>query len=102
MHRPRLSAHKRGYDRQWARYSKAYRKANPWCVKCLPKLTPAQCVDHIIPAQGKDDPDFYNPDNHQPLCHQCHSIKTAQEDGGFGNRHGKPKVQIGEDGWPVS
>lgn len=43
---------------------------------------PGNVVDHV-------DGDFTNnpPDdsNYQTLCNTCHSKKTAQEDGGFGN-----------------
>jgi 5-methylcytosine-specific restriction protein A len=28
---------------------------------------------------------FWDQSNWQPLCHTCHSKKTAREDGGFGN-----------------
>ena len=100
----RKTAHERGYDSAWSRYSRQYRRDNPWCVMCLPRLKAAKCVDHIIPVKGKDDPLFYDPDNHQSLCWSCHSTKTAQEDGGFGNRKTKPKgykTDIGVDGWPT-
>lgn len=78
----RLNSYRRGYNKKWNRYSKAYRRANPWCVKCLPKLTAAECVDHKKPISGRDDPLFWKEDNHQSLCWSCHSIKTAIEDGG--------------------
>ena len=43
-------------------------------------------LDHITPRSlgGTEEPD-----NLQALCHSCHSIKTAKEDGGFGNRKTK-------------
>ena len=83
----RGSRHERGYDSRWGRYSVAYRKANPLCVECKKKgiITLAQCVDHIVPVNGPDDPLFWEPSNHQGLCNDCHSIKTSTEDGGFGN-----------------
>ncbi|WP_309242099.1 HNH endonuclease [Paenibacillus sp. S150] len=28
---------------------------------------------------------FWNEANWQPLCASCHGIKTAKEDGGYGN-----------------
>lgn len=41
-------------------------------------------VDHIVPHRG--DPELlYDEANLQSLCHECHSKKTAREDGGFGN-----------------
>lgn len=72
----------RGYTSKWSRYSKAYRKANPLCVLCekegIMKL--AQCVDHIVPIDGENDPLFWTPANHQSLCHYHHSLKTNRED----------------------
>jgi 5-methylcytosine-specific restriction endonuclease McrA len=29
---------------------------------------------------------FWNSENWQPLCKVCHDIKTASEDGAFGNK----------------
>lgn len=83
----RGTAHSRGYDSRWKRYSASYRRANPLCVMCKRKglLKAAECVDHIIPVTGSDDPLFWEPSNHQALCTSCHSIKTSAEDGGFGN-----------------
>ena len=48
---------------------------------------PATDLDHIIPHRG-DFRLFYDMSNWQGLCHKHHSIKTATEDGGFGNRRG--------------
>ena len=76
----------RGYDNRWLRYSKNYRLNNPLCVMCEKKgiATAAQCVDHIIPHEGDQDL-FWDKSNHQSLCNECHSRKTASEDGSFGN-----------------
>ena len=85
--RQRGTATQRGYNSRWVRYSKQYRLAHPLCVECYKegKLTPATCVDHIIPHKG-DMKLFWDPDNHQSLCTYHHGLKTAAEDGGFGNR----------------
>jgi 5-methylcytosine-specific restriction protein A len=40
-------------------------------------------VDHIRRVSGADDPLFWDASNHQPVCHSCHSRKTATMDGGF-------------------
>lgn len=84
----RGTAASRGYGSRWSRYSKRFREQNPLCVMCKKegKLKVGNCVDHIIPVNGPDDPLFWEPSNHQTLCTRCHSIKTASEDGGFGNR----------------
>lgn len=89
----RGSAHKRGYTSRWTNYSKLYRRNHPLCVSCLSvgKLTSVEHgghVDHILPVSGPGDPLFWEPTNHQSLCHACHSVKTAREDGGFANRRG--------------
>lgn len=61
-------------------------RGHPWCEECLRHglRTPATEVDHIIPHKG-DRGLFWDRKNWQSLCHRCHSIKTAREDGGFGN-----------------
>jgi 5-methylcytosine-specific restriction protein A len=55
----------------------------PLCRACKlrGKLVPATDVDHI-------DGDVRNmaDENLQPLCHSCHSEKTAREDGGLGRK----------------
>lgn len=79
----RLSSRERGYSTpRWRAYRKWYLANHPVCVVCG---APANEVDHIIPAKGADDKEFYNSDNHQALCKACHSRKTATENGGFGN-----------------
>lgn len=81
----RLSSHERGYDRRWAKASKAFLKSHPLCAECARqgRTTPATEVDHIVPHKGNKSL-FWNSDNWQALCHECHSRKTALEDGGFG------------------
>jgi 5-methylcytosine-specific restriction protein A len=50
------------------------------------RVTASEHVDHIKPVSGPGDPLFWEPTNHQALCQSCHSIKTAREDGAFGNK----------------
>ncbi|QXE85987.1 HNH endonuclease [Geomonas nitrogeniifigens] len=104
----RGTAAQRGYGARWAAYSRQYRKENPLCVDCLARgvLTSVEHgghVDHIQAVSGPSDPLFWEPANHQSLCHSCHSRKTAFEDGSFGNKKGKGKVRAdcGIDGVPV-
>lgn len=82
----RLSAHKRGYTSRWQKVSHSFLITHPLCAECLKhgKLTPSTEVDHIKPHKG-DKKLFWDHDNWQALCHECHSRKTAREDGGFGN-----------------
>lgn len=55
---------------------------HPICANC--RNAPASVVDHIKPHKGDYDL-FWDEANHQALCKRCHDIKTATEDGGFGN-----------------
>jgi 5-methylcytosine-specific restriction protein A len=74
------------YTYQWRKVSKEFLKKHPLCVHCERegRLIPATEVDHIKP-HGGDRKLFWNKNNWQPLCKSCHSKKTAEEDGGFGN-----------------
>ncbi len=85
--RYRGSAAQRGYDTRWQKYREQYLRDHPLCVKCLKlnKLIESTVVDHIIPHKG-DMVLFWDTKNHQALCKRCHDIKTATEDGGFGNK----------------
>lgn len=88
----RPSFHKRGYTRAWAPLRMAVLRDEPLCRECAKagRGTPATQVDHVIPHRG--DPELmWDRDNLQPLCHACHSAKTATEDGGFG-RPVQPKA----------
>lgn len=82
----RQSAAARGYDYKWQKASKAFLCQNPWCIECKKKnkRVPATLVDHIIPHKGNKQL-FWDRSNWQGLCEPCHNIKTAREDGGFGN-----------------
>jgi 5-methylcytosine-specific restriction protein A len=95
IHRPyrqphddrRPSAHARGYDHRWRKYTKLFlsKPENAVCRGCTAegRDVPATVVDHITPHRG-DQRLFWSPRNHQPLCKPCHDHKTATEDGGFG------------------
>jgi 5-methylcytosine-specific restriction protein A len=74
------------YNYQWKKVRAVFLKENPLCLSCMKKgsITPATIVDHIKPHKGDTDL-FWDQDNYQPLCKPCHDVKTATEDGGFGN-----------------
>jgi len=86
--RERGSAAARGYDRRWQRASKLYLAEHPLCALCAKKDPPAVraavLVDHTVPHRG-NYASFWDEDNWQPACKECHDIKTASEDGAFGN-----------------
>lgn len=81
----RPSPSKRGYGGRWRHLRRIHLSGNPLCDACtrLGITALATDVDHIIPHKG-DEQLKYDADNLQSLCHSCHSIKTAKEDGGFG------------------
>ena len=74
----RGNAAARGYDTKWREARKLFLKRNPLCQECLKhgKLTPATVVDHIVPHRG-DQYLFWDQDNWQALCKDCHDKKTG-------------------------
>ncbi len=81
----RGTATERGYDARWRKARLRYLRQQPLCAECdrQGRLSAATVVDHKVPHKGDDDL-FWNTDNWQSLCKQCHDRKTATEDGGFG------------------
>lgn len=77
--RARGSAAKRGYGKRWQEYRERYlrREDHVFCACGCGRL--ATDVDHIIPVAGPEDPLFWKPSNHQPLAHECHARKTAED-----------------------
>ena len=69
----RASASQRGYGARWRRLRLLVLHRAPLCRECGRAATD---VDHILPRRmgGTDDMA-----NLQPLCHSCHSRKTARE-----------------------
>ena len=73
---------------------KRFLYGEPLCRHCNERgiVRIATQVDHIIAlVNGGSDDDG----NKQPLCDECHKVKTAADMG-----H-KPRVSIGLDGWPI-
>lgn len=77
----------------WRKLREQVLAREPLCRRCygLGHITPATDVDHV-----SGDPSDNSRANLQPLCHECHSRKTARE------RHGLREV-YGCDvtGWPL-
>lgn len=85
----------RGYGAAWRRYVAVFRREYPLCgmrppsapdtlhSRCVQdgRYTPMSDVDHIVRVSGPDDAHFWDPANHQALCHACHSAKTQREGG---------------------
>ena len=82
----RGSSTQRGYGYKWQQARAGYFRKHPLCVHCeaVGRFTAATDLDHIQPHKG-DQVAFWDASNWQGLCKSCHSIKTAGEDGGFGN-----------------
>ncbi len=82
----RGSSTQRGYGYRWQQARLVYLKENPLCVQCKEdnQIVAAQVIDHIIPHKGNQELSW-DEDNWQSLCKHHHDIKTATEDGGFGN-----------------
>lgn len=71
----RPNASQRGYNTAWKKARLGYLSRHPICVVCG---KPATEVDHIIPHKG-DLKLFWDVENWQSLCHECHSRKTFRE-----------------------
>lgn len=83
----RSSACERGYNYRWRKAREAYLRKHPLCVECASagRTEQATRVDHIIPHKDNQEL-FWDITNWQGLCERHHNIKTAKEDGGFGNK----------------
>lgn len=76
----RASSTKRGYDYTWQQRRIAFlnRQENALCYDCLhmmPERTTAATEVHHIIAKRNGGTDDYS--NLMPLCHDCHSKRTA-------------------------
>lgn len=72
----------KGYGAAWRKLRASILARDPVCGLCGAASVVA---DHIVPrrAGGSD-----SPENLMGLCRSCHSVKTASQDGGFGNPTG--------------
>lgn len=94
----RGSSAARGYGYKWQKARASFLASHPLCTMCEKHglVTPATVVDHIRPHRGNYDL-FWDQDNWQALCKRHHdSDKQVIE------RGGKPRMQIGSEGWPVT
>lgn len=98
--RYRGSSTSRGYDSDWRNARDWHIGEHPLCAECERQgiVKAGEHVDHIIPFRGIEDPLRLDADNLQTLCRECHSRKTAREDGGFGGNKGNVIVICGSPG----
>ena len=84
----RGTSSQRGYDTRWRHARRIYLRQHPLCVYCLAKepevIRAAVLIDHFIPHRGNMKL-FWNESNWRASCDECHRVKTAKEDGAFGN-----------------
>lgn len=77
--RRRGSAAKRGYNWRWHKYTEWFLK-QPDNQLCKLRMDDgcaivSECVDHIDPPSGPEDPRFWDKSNHQAACIHCNSVK---------------------------
>ena len=76
-HRP--ASTDRGYDWRWRKFAKKYlaRPEHQFCALHISSRCTglADCVDHIHPLQGPNDPRKYDLTNLQPSCTPCNVRK---------------------------
>ena len=75
----RGNSNSRGYGARWRRLRKLVLNRDPICKDC--NVAPSTDADHIV---AKRDGGRDTMDNLQGLCHECHSAKTATENGRWG------------------
>ena len=106
----RASSNARGYTSRWRKARAGWLRKHPLCGDraSAPSAEHSACVrtgrvcaatdvDHIKPHRG-DMSLFWDASNWQSLCGSCHSVKTACEDGGFGNASTAGEA-TSEEGW---
>ena len=96
----RRNAAARGYDRRWARF-RAWYLAQPEHQFCALHISPrckglAECIDHIVPLNGPDDPGRFDLDNLQPACLACNTAKGRRIIRGTW-RYGVPAASPSDD-----
>ncbi|KZL93955.1 HNH endonuclease [Clostridium magnum DSM 2767] len=79
---------KKLYNSRWYKLRKQFLLKHPLCEECKREgiVTAAEVVDHIIPHKGNEEL-FWDESNWQSLCKHHHDVKTAKEDGRFGNKN---------------
>lgn len=63
-------------DVRWRAFRKAYLAQHPLCADCLPVVTAATDVHHVVKL--RDGGDQYDPGNCMALCHACHAVRTGR------------------------
>lgn len=91
-----MAEHKAWYKTyRWQKLRARQLATEPLCAMCLPICTIATVCDHIEPHRG--DPELFWNGPFQSLCATHHNSDKQRIEKG-----GKPRVDIGEDGWPTT
>jgi 5-methylcytosine-specific restriction protein A len=82
---------------RWQALRRAQLVKQPLCCFCEARgrIVAATVCDHVEPHRG-DSTLFWNEDNLQSLCADCHNSDKARIE-----RGGMARQRIGYDGWPV-
>lgn len=80
MYRDNPNIAKKYKSKRWQKLRKQKKLLNPFCERCLDKgiYTPAYIVHHkeyITDKNYEDDNVFFNIDNLESLCLQCHNTE---------------------------
>jgi 5-methylcytosine-specific restriction endonuclease McrA len=83
---------------QWQKLRASVLDREPLCRHCARRgqNVAATDVDHI-----SGDPSDNSPDNLQPLCHECHSEKTARDQHYKATGQWRPLKGCDVNGWPM-
>lgn len=74
-----LETDKAYHTAAWRKLRLSVLNVEPLCRMCMAadKIAAACLVDHIVPV--KQGGEFWERDNLQPLCNNCHELKSAAE-----------------------
>jgi 5-methylcytosine-specific restriction endonuclease McrA len=66
---------------RWRRLRLSHLQSNPLCVECSEQglIVVATVVDHKEGHRGDWRDAFFDPDQLQSMCQQCHNAKSARE-----------------------
>ena len=74
----RLPAHLRGYDHSWRKARSDFLQKHPLCEDCMKEGIYTQATDLHHRMKAKEHPHLFYDDRYwMPLCHSCHSKRTA-------------------------
>lgn len=79
---------KKLYNSRWYKLRSQFLLKHPICEECKRQGTvnAAEVVDHVISHKGNEQL-FWDESNWQSLCKHHHDVKTAKEDGRFGDKN---------------